>query len=453
MRSAAVLLLAGAAHAAVAGAPEPGPGGTFPAAAAATGNDLFGSGVGNGDDFRTATIGGHLAWGRLITAIDAAMLTDRAANRRSDELVAVLGLRAAPAAPRTGWHAAAFAGAGVRADGDLGGQAAQNRVHDAIGAARVHLARDPRRVRGVATASAAAGWLGEAPVLTGWWGVQAVAAGQWAPDGEAIAEVGPRLVVLGREGAFWSGVRHRSRAGDPATATAGATGAHEDGWWIDSGTFIAPLGDGGSGWGYELRSGLNLETRAVHGSVGLVFSPGAAAAGPTLDLEHDLGLYAGGAFGVQLRWYPWPWQDSHRSGPVLDWRFGTNPEGSLRFDEAAGAELRHDMWTAGWEEGWRSPSWSGWRFVPWAQAGIGARREAALLQGSGARTSVGETLAPALRGAAGVRVAWREVLSFGLGADGWLPAWSSSVDLPGRRVRLNEPDWALGAHVALHVAW
>lgn len=463
MRASAAACLAIAAAplgAAVAGAPEPGPGGIVPVALAASSNDMFGNGVGNGDDFRTAAVGGHLRLGGLTLALDAAMLTDRVAGTRSDELVAAAGWSFGPAAPRTGWHVGGFAGAGVRVDGDLHGEEVQNAIHRLIGADQVHLDRDPvDRIRPALTASAAAGWLGPAGGgLTGWWGGQLVAAGQWAVGGEAIVEVGPRLSLVGQEGAFWFGGFVRARAGDPAGPTAAATGAHEDGWWFDSGTCVTPFGSGAARWGWQVRASINPETRASLGAIGLVVRPGLGAIGPGLALEHDLGFYNGGGFGVQLRWYPHPWQDAHRQAVVLDYRFGTEPDGLIDLDgpsaQGRAAELRHDQWSLAWEEGYRSPARGGVRVVPWAQAGVGVRHEGAVVAtGPGAHAAQAQASAPAARAAAGVRLEWRELLSLGASVDGWLPAWRESACLDGTRLTLNDPGWAVGLHVAAHVAW
>jgi len=450
---------AATAHAAVAGAPEPGPAGILPVAALTSNNDMFGNGLGNGDDFRTAGIGGHIRLGGLVLAADGAMLTDRGGGTRSDELVAVAGWYLGPRTPRTGWHLSGFAGAGVRVDGDLHGQDVQNSVHRAIDVDEVYLTYDAGSVSPAVTGSAVAGWLGPAGLgLTGWWGVQLVAAGQWAVDGEAIGEFGPRLCLVGQQGALWAGTRLRLRDGEPTGPSVGATGEHEDGLWFDLGTFVTPFG-GGTAWGYQLRSAFNPESRAALGSIGLVVDPGTSPAAAELALEHDLAVYNGGGLGVQLRWHPWPYQDvGRRSAAVLDYAFGTEPDGRLSFDKGpggmpVGADLRHDQFTLGWEEGFRTPDWSGVRFVPWVQAGAGARQEGVVVEGSGARFTQGKATTLVVRGAVGVRLVIAEVVSLGGSLDGWLPAWSEDLHAFGETVRLNDPGWAVGLHLAAHIAW
>jgi hypothetical protein len=390
------------------------------------------------------------------------MLTDRAGGTRSDELVVVVGWRLGAAAPVTGWHAGGVLGGGVRLDGDLAGQRVQNHVHDAINVDQVHLAYDHAAVsvNPVVTGSAVAGWLGPAGLgLTGWWGVQVVAAGQWAVGGQALAELGPRFALVGQQGAWWVGARLRLRDGEPAGPTVAATGGHEDGWWLDLGTFVVPFGAGAGAWGYQIRSALNPESRAALGTIGLVVDPGVSPVAPELALEHDLAIYGGGGLGVQLRWYPWPYQDTgRRSAAVLDYRFGTEPDGRLRLDQGpgrtpVGADLRHDQLTLGWEEGFSSPDWSGLRFVPWVQAGAGLRQEGVVVEGDGARFTEGRATTGVVRGALGVRAVWAEAISLGASLDGWLPFWCEDLRASGEAVTLNDPGWAVGLHLAAHIAW
>jgi hypothetical protein len=451
-------LTATAAHAAVAGAPEPGAAGVLPVATLKTSNDMFANGLGNGDDFRTAAVGGLLRLDHVVVTFDAAMLTDRAAGTRSDELLAVAGYAFGPDEPRSGWQIGGFLGAGIRVDGDISGQEVQNAVHRTINVDEVHLAYDARdRIRPTTTGSVVGGWLGPAGLgLTGWWGVQLVAAGQWTPEGELLAEVGPRLSLVGREGAFWVGVRQRLRDGQPPGGTVAATEAHEDGLWLDSGTWITPLRCGERVWGWQVQAAINPETRAATGSVGLVVSPGAGPAGREVALAHDLAVYSGGGLGVQLRWYPFPYQDAQRSALVLDYSFGTQPDGRLLLgtsDDAFGADLRHDQWTVGWEEGYRSPDWSGVRFVPWVQAAAGLRQEGVVAETRPGLFLDGRATTPVARGAAGVRVEWRDLLSLGGSLDGWLPAWREELRAGGQSITLNDPGWAVGVHLAAHVAW
>jgi hypothetical protein len=447
-------------HAAVAGAPEPGPTGILAVASLTSSNDMFGTGVGNGDDFRTAALSGHLRLGGLMLVADASMLTDRGGGTRSDEAVLAAGWAFGQETPHTGWHAGGFLGGGVRIDSNLHGQEVQNVVHRTIGAQQVHLDQDPvDSTRPVLVGSAVLGWLGQAGQgMSGWWGGQLVAAGQWAEDGQVIAEVGPRVSLVGQEGAFWLGTFVRMREGEAPGTTAEMTGRHEDGWWFDSGTFITPLRHGGTSWGWQVRVAANPETGASLGSLGLLARPGVSAAGASLALEHDLSIYNGGGFGVQLRWYPYPYQDAHRSAVVLDYRFGTEPDGSLSLDTgpadiALGAELRHDQWTVGWEEGYRSPDWSGLRFVPWSQAGAGVRQEGLVVEGPGAHVTKGRATTLVARGAVGLRLEWRDTLSLGASLDGWLPAWSEDMRVGGDSVTLNDPGWAIGLHLAAHIAW
>lgn len=458
------LLVAGClpvAHAAVAGAPEPGPSGRLPVAALNSSNDMFANGLGNGDDFRTAALGGHLRLGDLTFAADGSMLTDREAGTRSDELLAVAGWALGRDIPTLGWHAGGFIGGGVRVDGDLYGDEVQNAVHRTINADEVHLAYDGDDVvRPALAGSAVAGWLGPAGLgLTGRWGGQLIAAGQYAVDGEAIMELGPRLSLIGQQGALWAGVRYRWRDGDPAGATAAATGVHEDGLWLDLGTFVVPFGQGDAVWGYQLRSGINTETRAAFGSLGLVVAPGVSPPAPELALEHDLAVYGGGGFGVQLRWHPWPYQDTgRRCAAVLDYCFGTEPDGRLRLDAGpsstpVGADLRYDQFTAGWEEAVRSPDWSGLRVVPWIQAGLGARQEGIVVEGDGARFTADQASTAVARGALGVRLVMGDRLSLGGSVNGWLPFWREDAQVGEDTVTLNDPGWAAGLHLAAHISW
>jgi len=191
----------------------------------------------------------------------------------------------------------------------------------------------------------------------------------------------------------------------------------------------------------------------------VVVRPHASPAGAELALEHDLAIYRGGGFGVQLRWYPWPYQDTgRRSGAVLDYRFGTDPDGTLQPNQIigstpVGAEIRHDQITLGWEEGFRSPDWSGMRFVPWVQAAAGVRQEGEMISGSGARTLAGSVTTLVARGAFGVRLVMGERFSLGGSIDGWLPAWSEELRSYGDPITLNDPGWTFGLHLAAHISW
>jgi hypothetical protein len=460
MRVLVASVLVAAAHAAVAGAPEPGPTGVMPGFSISSSNDLFANGLGNQDDHRTAGLAVEATLGRWVLAVDGSMLTDRAEGTRSDSLTAVLGRQYGVRAPTAGWHIGGFAGLGVQFDRNLAGQDIQNAIHRQFGVAEVHVPYDRDQPPRLALAgSVAAGWLG-APfdAMSGWWGFQGVVSGTAVGGGETIVEVGPRLVLVGREGAAWIGPRLRLRGGNPPGTTAAATGEREDGLWIDTGSFIMPFrsGDGLAGW--QLRLGINPESRAASGSIGVVVRPGVGPTGKTLDIEHDLAVYNGGGLGVQLRWFPWAYQDARRSALVVDYRFGTEPGSSLTLGTGTGglpvgADLRHDQWTLGWEEGYRSPEWSGFRFVPFAQGAVGVRTEGVMIQGQGPRTLAGQATVPVLRGAAGVRVVWTDTLSMGASLDGWLPGWREELRGGGEHVTLNDAGWALGLHLAAHVAW
>jgi len=449
-------------HAAVAGAPEPGPTGKFPCAATETGNDILGDGVGNGDDFRTATLGGHYADRGLILAVEGSILTHRPANTRSDELLAIAGWAWGQEDPNLGWRWSGFIGGGVRVDRYLAGDEIQNGLHRGLNVDEVKLTYDDHEsYRPAAAGSFAVGWLGvpSALDLTGWWGGQLVGAGQYALEGELIAELGPRLVLVGRDGSYWVGARYHWRDGDPPSATVAATGEHEDGWWINSGTYITPMDWGG--WGYQVKAGINPESRAAFGAIGAILSPGTVpAGGEEMTLQHDLALYQGGGFGVQLRWYPTRMNlgdgvDGRRCAAVLDYRFGTEPDGRLSLDLSAddtlsGADLRHDQATIGWEEGYSSPRCGPFTFIPYAQAGLGARLEGVVSEGNGTRA---QAVTVVVRGAAGVRVFCGDVFSFGFSVDGWLPARSEEVQLGASTVTLNDSGWAIGFHTAAEIAW
>lgn len=463
MRSVATILaLAPAAGAAVAGVPTAGPAGIPPVLSATTSNDMFANGLGNTDDFRTAGVAAALRWDRLVLTVDGCMLTDRAAHTRSDQAIAMAGVWLGRLDPQLGWHLGGYAGAGIQADGDLGGQRMQNLVHRTIGANEVFLDQDPPRgARAMAGASVEAGWLDAMPAgsaMTGWWGLQLVASGTGVADGERVAEAGPRAVLIGAEGAMWLGAYVRAHDGDTAGPTAAATLVHEDGWWIDAGTYVTPLHLGGAEAGWQVRVAVNPETRAALGSIGLVASPGGGGSGPTLDLQHDLALYGGGGFGFQLRWSPFPWQEVHRSALVVDYRFGTEPDGRLRWAaDSSGtvdADLRHDQLTLGWEEAVRSPSWSGVRFVAALQGLLGARSEGIIVEGDGARTRRDQATTGVLAGAGVVRIEFGETFDLGASLDGWLPWWREPVhDAAGGGTVLGDPGWATGLHLAAHVAW
>ncbi len=446
------------AHGAVSGVPEPGPTGLLPRASISTTNDMLGNGVGNGDDFRTAGVGGHYASRGLVLAIDAAMLTDRNGSTRSDELVATAAWSWGQAAPALGWRWSGLVGGGLRLDRYLGGDVIQNGLHRGINAPEVDAEYDDvNSLAPVLAGSGALGYLSRSrlPFLTGWWGGQLVGSSSYAVDGELIIEGGPRLTLVGRDGSFWAGARYRWQAGDPVGPTLAATGQHEQGWWVDSGTFVTPVDWGG--WGYQVRAGLNLETLAVNGALGAVYRPGTASPGEEMEMQHDLSVYQGGAFGVQLRWYPTALQlqGSRRPAVAFDYRFGTEPDGRISLDLSpnripTGADLRFDQVTVGWEEGWVAPILATVDLVPYLQVGAGGRREGVVSEGVGVRA---ESVAPVVSGALGCRVVFFQTVSLGLSIDGWLPVYSEDVTLGGSTVTLNDPGWNIGGHLAAHIAW
>lgn len=457
MRAIALLIAAAAAAAAVPGLPEPGPAGAWPRLLVASGNDLFGNGVGNGDDARTAAAALQMRAGPLLAAVDGALLTDRAGGTRRDVLLGSVLWSWGGRQPALGWQAAAALGGGAKVEGRLGGAEVQNGVHRLRGIAAVPLAydREGATLRPLAAATALVGWLGTAePLLTGWWGLQA-GAGSWlTATGETDLAVGPRLVLVGRDASWWLAGWYRWWGG-PEGPTQAAVAAHERGWWAEIGTDAVPF----AGWGYRVRSGWNPETRAAFGSVGAVWEPGRAAPGRELWLEHELALYSGGGLGVQLRWHPWPWQDAGRvSALLLDYRFGTEPDGTRVLgwgdgDAPAEADLRHDQLALGWEEALRSPRWGAWRGTGFAQARAGARHEGLRLTAARGSRVLARHTAPALSAGVGARVEWRDLASLGASWEGWLPAWDERVQKPQLSVRLNDPGWALGLHLAVHLAW
>jgi len=101
----------------------------------------------------------------------------------------------------------------------------------------------------------------------------------------------------------------------------------------------------------------------------------------------------------------------------------------------------------------RSPDWSGLRFVPWIQAGIGGRQEGIVVEGDGARYTPERASTAVVRGAIGVRVVMGERVSVGGSLDGWLPFWREDVRVGSDTVTLNDPGWAVGGHLAAHISW
>ncbi|MCS6969804.1 MAG: hypothetical protein NZ552_02135 [Planctomycetes bacterium] len=448
--------LAGASPAAL----EPGPGGVWPRLLIASSNDLFGNGLGNGDDFRTAGAAAQLRLGPLLLVGDAALLTDRSGGTRCDVVFGGALWRWGGEATRLGWSATAAVGGGVRAAGSLGGAEIQNRVHRLLGIAGVSLAYDGDLTASPALlAAAAGGWWSPAPLGTGWWGWEFVACGSAVGDGERQLTAGPRWVLLGQEGSWWLAAYRQWWDGEPPRATLATVASRESGWWAEIGSDAVPWGRGPRAWGYRVRSAWNPQTRAALGSVGVVWAPGVAGAGAELWLEHELALYTGGGLGVQLRWRPWPWQDSGRwCGPLLDYRFGTEPAGRHLLDLGSGeapaeADLRHDQLSIGWEEAWRSPPHGRWRAIPFVQASSGLRQEGLVVIGQRRVQHSTRATTIALRGGCGLRAEWAETLSLGLSWEGWLPAWRETLSAPPLVVTLNDAGWAWGAQLAALLAW
>ena len=65
----------------------------------------------------------------------------------------------------------------------------------------------------------------------------------------------------------------------------------------------------------------------------------------------------------------------------------------------------------------------------------------------------GEPLAIKLPTAVDLRVVWAEAISLGASLDGWLPFWREDLRAYGETVTLNDPGWAVGLHLAAHIAW
>lgn len=454
MRWAAAVALAAPLAAAVAGVPEPGPASGLATLSLTTQNDLFASGQGDRDDFRTAGLDTAWSSGRYVLSGAWSMLTDRQSGSRSDQALFLAGLEGARSWAG-GWRAAGFAGAGIQLDQRLAGQGAQNVVHRIVGASPVDLAYDdPRGARGALAASASLGWHDER------WALELVGAGEAVESGEVVGEIGPRLCLLADGGALWLGPRWRGHDGDPGSGTAARTLDHEDGLGVDLGAWIAPGSWLGHPCGWQARAGYNLITHASSGSIGLLLRPGESPSGVrTILIDHDLAWYGGGGMGVQLRVAPATAPSSGWYGTgLLDYRFGTDPDGRLAWGLGAGdrvtAHVRHDQVAAGGEGGWRT-AWDGrLQLAAAVQALAGVRSEGVVAEVPGAQRLEGRATAPVAAGSAAIRLEIDRVFMLGFSLDGWLPAWSETLAMPGGgQVGLNRPGATWGLHAGGRLAW
>jgi len=231
--------LAGLASAAVPGTPEPPRPGRMPSLWLSFGNDFLGlnsAEAEHSDDFRTSHWTLAATACQWVAVADYAMLTDRGAGTRSDELTLTVG-RIFTASPHRDepWVAV---GGGARFAGNLKGQNLQTEFHDLIN-------YEPTEVFSLDYDhdqwSAAVYAQGSMP----WWphpngGGEIVAALLATSEQEIQAEIATHLVARSRlfQAQAWCGGRWRGRNGEAAGATAEAVASFERGWWLDFGVSI-----------------------------------------------------------------------------------------------------------------------------------------------------------------------------------------------------------------------
>ncbi len=453
------LFCVGAAGAAVAGIPAPPAPGPEPKAWLEWVNDAFaGSTIHNADDFRTNgnTLAVHLA-PRWLLAADFGMLTMKnlqsSNTSRTDEVTASIGYLPVVGGGEGSWWRIGV-GAGVRSEGNYGGQKVQNAWHRAVGFGLVKLPyadAGQRHYEGL-------GWIHASRLDTfrlagvGRFGGQVEAGGLATTGGETAGDVRALGVVLGRHGSLWAGGEWQARAGTRMSAVAAATARDEDGPWLVLGFAAGGL------YGEFASAGGSRST----GRIGAQWQPDAAHADPDpIPVSGEIGGTLN-AYGVeaQLRWAP-DWLRrlatiGEQTSFFADYRFGRVPGIQL-----TGGSLRYNQGTVGIDLGaWPQPRdfTRHGGFQPFVQGGVGWRLEGVQTESFRPQFTPSTQSSTVLTGSVGVRqvvIPGRSMATgLALALDSWWPLNPTQTpNANGEILNHQQPGWSVSARVTMLVAW
>jgi hypothetical protein len=477
----ASLAAAPSAWSAIAGLPEPPTPRPLPGFWLAVNDDLFGDAIIDNDDYRTGNLNVGVAYGLLVAAADYSAFTKRndigyANGTRTDELTATLGLRLGELLPDA-WRARTelIVGGGVRIDGDLGGENAQNAIHGYFGFPQAHLAYDRERAEtdglGFLYGRYVLLRMGAADARQRTIELQAEGAAAGTTGGERQAYLGATLAWIGRQGTAWVGSRVQWNEGVDASPTAALVAEHERGVWLTAG--LAKKDS------LYLSAAYNWQTHAITGALGLAFgSATQEPAVPHLDaIDHDLAPTLPEVTNQSLQYFPgssalglqvrgpclasWS-QPEHDRGLgfewLIDYQFGRVPG----YATWTGNEVDADQLVGGLaaEYTLTTPWRYGVQVQPFVYAGAGVRIERVKVTEPVHRFDQTTGTAGAGQGGGGLRArlysrdgGWFTRLWFGIGYDAWLPFASRRIDQGGDHDRHLVPGGARQYSVGFSTFW
>gem|GEM_PF-3881952 len=456
-----------ASSAYVPGVPTPPRPGPVPSGWGGAINDAFGGGLrSNADDFRTQTLYGALRFGeerRWTLGIDYSFLTNKGRSNaaRVDELTLTVGRTLFEREDRkTGRFAWLVAGLGGRYTGDLAGEKLQNEWHDLLDFAPVHLPYETTsEAHGVAFVHGS--WLGTRFPGAAWWprggsygtlGLGLNGSLLVTSSGEVQGALEGRLVLLGRDGTLWAGVRRGVREGDTPDATTAAVARREEGWWL---TYGASLGN------VFFEGSQHLDSDAAVGRIGWLWRPPADPPHGEARMAGEAGAILNGpGLGLALRWHSAAFRRlgswGERTAIITRFAYG-NAAG----DDPPDQEVRFQQFLVGLDLELRSRG-PGFQVVPFVYLTAGVRWEQ--VEDDGPSPVFPETSASAvvLQGGAGLRfllgarAAHRDGLRYavGLSVDGWYPSSGARDSAPGvPDFRFLEPHITMGLRLSVLTDW
>ncbi|HYE07831.1 MAG TPA: hypothetical protein VEL07_20105 [Planctomycetota bacterium] len=254
---AALFALVAPACASVAGVPEAPAPGALPMGWLNVGNDDLGRCEQSIDDHRTnqTTLGARVdaSW---VVVFDHAILTDRRARTRSDEITLTVGWL--PFGGGEDDTPRLAVGGGLRANGPYLGAEMQNQCHQVQDFRCYDLAYDDGGVTAVVYVDGVYPWY---PLP--WAGLELHGALLATSHVQVQADIGVRAILrYDRDQArLWFGARQRANDGDAQSGTARTVDEYERGTWIDY----------GASWRmFALSGGMNTDDGNTFGAVGMM---------------------------------------------------------------------------------------------------------------------------------------------------------------------------------------
>jgi hypothetical protein len=439
------------AFAAVAGVPEDQRPGTLPTVWLGWSNDSFGGELGrNSDDYRTnAFYGGARIAQQWVVAVDLSMLTYLqipGQEIRADELTATVGYRHDFADSPDSWIAG---GVGFRHTGNLGGQNVQNEWHNVWDYDPVYVAYEDTDTAGVGYVAGGWAWRPESHFFRNRFGIFVNGAALATTAGELNSAVSANAALIGRDAAFWLGLRQNYNTGDTLSYSAEQATKHENGTWLT-------VGASAGAWFFE--GGTSLTNGATQGRIGFLWDRSPANKPAQIsDVEGILGLYEGYALGLQYRWRP-TWLDelSHqRASLMLDYRFGQYPGVNWR-----GNNILFRQPVIGFDAV-LFPMREGFYLTPFTYAAVGIREEKVELTHTKARFPNDSAVRGVVQAGIGLRCFWgklpggQRTARYGVSLvyDYWMP-WNDAVVSNGKETGIyQEANTAAGIRLATTVAW